>query len=93
LPGSHNTPAYPSRVSVTVGHRSCALSLSALGCCALWSAFALPAGKKHARREVVRREALDARELVDPNRTQLRAESPTPPWGNTNAQVPRDGHW
>jgi hypothetical protein len=61
--------------------------------CALRFAFALQAGKKHSRREIVRREAIDASRLANPNRTQLRAESLRPPWGDTNAQVPRDGHW
>jgi hypothetical protein len=37
--------------------------------CALRLAFALPAGKNHARREIVRREAIDASRLANPNRT------------------------
>jgi hypothetical protein len=45
-------------------------------------------GKNTHVEKVARREALDARELEDPNRTQLRAESLTPPWGNTNAPSP-----
>jgi hypothetical protein len=75
------------------GARTTEVRSTASDNCALRSAFALPAGKNHARREIVRREAIDASRPANPNRTQLRADSLTPPWGNTNAQVPRDGHW
>jgi hypothetical protein len=50
--------------------------------------FRTPSRENHARREIVRREAIDASTPANPNRMQLRADSLTPPWGNTNAQSP-----